>query len=32
MTFETTGQSVNVALEPFYKVNGQRYSFCWNVS
>lgn len=32
LTFKTSGQSVNVAMEPFYKVNGERYSLYWKVS
>jgi DUF1680 family protein len=32
LTFKTSGQSVNVAMEPFYKVNGERYALYWKVS
>jgi hypothetical protein len=32
MTFETSGQKVNVALAPFYQVSGERYSLYWKVS
>jgi DUF1680 family protein len=32
MTFRTTGQKVDVAMEPFYKVNGERYSLYWKVA
>jgi DUF1680 family protein len=32
LTFKTSEQSVNVAMEPFYKVNGERYSLYWKVS
>jgi DUF1680 family protein len=32
MTFATSGQKVNVAMEPFYKVSDERYSLYWKVS
>jgi hypothetical protein len=32
MAFQTTGQSSNVSLQPFYKVRDERYSLYWNVS
>jgi DUF1680 family protein len=31
MTFQTTGQKTNVALQPFYTVNDDRYSLYWRV-
>jgi len=32
LTFETSGQKKDVALEPFYKVSGERYSLYWRVT
>jgi len=32
LTFETSGQNKNVALEPFYKVSGERYSLYWRMT
>ncbi len=32
MTFQTTGQKVDVSLAPFYQVNRDRYSLYWRVS
>ena len=32
MTFQTTGQRVDVSLRPFYQVNRERYSLYWRVT
>jgi DUF1680 family protein len=32
LTFETSGQKVDVAMQPFYRVRGERYSLYWKVS
>jgi len=32
MTFQTTGQKVDVALAPFYQVDRERYSMYWKVT
>ncbi len=32
MSFQTTGQAVNVAFEPFYKIIRDRYSLYWKVT
>jgi hypothetical protein len=32
LTFHTTGQKADVALEPFYKVNRERYSLYWKIA
>ena len=32
LTFRTSGQETDVTLQPFYRLNRQRYSIYWNVS